>query len=210
MTINSAETLEINSSGTDQTLAIGGSLELKNGSSTRLSEGQVVLVAQNISFGGMLTLVVNSSTQDQTVINVFNYSSSLNSSRFDQIMVIQNDGGRSGCFSGTAQYGTKNLAVLVGISSKCVKSSSTGEADGGNSQTRTITIGVVVGVVGFFFYYCVWALGLFWWWLLWLARKEETTEELLLNFNKEKFYIEQLIIHFYFFLMEKKWKVEVY
>ena len=115
MTINSAETLEINSSGTDQTLAIGGSLELKNGSLTRLNEGQVVLVAQNITFGGMLTLVVNSSTQDQTVINVFNYSSNLNSSRFDQIIVIQNDGGRSGCFSGTGQYEEKNMAVLISI-----------------------------------------------------------------------------------------------
>ena len=148
VTINSAETLEINSSGTDQTLAIGGSLDLKNGSLTRLNEGQVVLVARNITFGGMLTLVVNPSTQDQTVINVFNYSSSLNSSRFDQIMVTQTDGGRSGCFSGTGQYEEKNLAVLVGISSKCLRSSSTGEADGG-SQTRTITLGVVVGVVGF-------------------------------------------------------------
>ena len=110
----------------------------------------MISVAQNISFGGMLTLVVNSSTQDQTVINVFNYSSSLNGSRFDQIVVIQNDGGRSGCFSGTAQYEQKNMAVLVGISSKCVRSSSTGEADGGSSQTRTIIIAVVVGVAGGF------------------------------------------------------------
>ena len=155
VTINSAETLEINSSGTDQTLAIGGSLELKNGSLTRLNEGQVVLVARTITFGGMLTLVVNSSTQDQTVINVFNYSSSLNNSRFDQIVVIHNDGGRSECLSGTAQYEEKNMAVLVGISSKCVRSSSTGEADGGNSQTRTITIGVVVGVVGFCLLLCL-------------------------------------------------------
>ena len=150
VTINSAETLEINSSGTDQTLAIGGSLELKYGSLTRLNEGQVVVVAQTITFGGMLTLAVNSSTQDQTVINVFNYSSSLNSSRFDQIIVIQNDGGRSGCFSGTAQYEEKNLAVLVGVASKCVRSSSTGGADGGSSQTRTIIIAVVVGVAGGF------------------------------------------------------------
>ena len=152
VTINSAETLEINSSSTDQTLAIGGSLELKNGSLTRLNEGQVVLVAQTITFGGMLTLVVNSSTQDQTVINVFNYSSSLNSSRFDQIMVIQNDGGRSGCFSGTGQYEEKNMAVLISISSKCLRSSSTTED---HSKTRTITIGVVVGVVGFFLLFCL-------------------------------------------------------
>ena len=152
VTINSAETLEINSSGTDQTLAIGGSLELKNGSLTRLNEGQVVLVAQTITFGGMLTLVVNSSTQDQTVINVFNYSSSLNSSRFDQIIVIQNDGGRSGCFLGTGQYEEKNMAVLISISSKCLRSSSTTED---HSQTRTITIGVVVGVVGFCLLFCL-------------------------------------------------------
>ena len=146
MTINSAETLEIDSSGTYQTLAIGGSLELKNGSLTRLNEGQVVVVAQTITFGGMLTLVVNSSTQDQTVINVFNYSSSLSSSRFDQIMVTQNDGGRSECFLGTAQYEQKNMAVLISINPQCVRSSSTGESDGGNSQTRTIIIAVVVGV----------------------------------------------------------------
>ena len=47
------------------------------------------------------------------------------------------------------------MAVLVGISSKCVRSSSTGEADGGSSQTRTITIGVVVGVVGFCLLTCL-------------------------------------------------------
>ena len=158
VTINSAETLEINSSGTDQTLAIGGSLELKNGSLTRLNEGQVVLVAQNITFGGMLTLVVNSSTQDQTVINVFNYSSSLNSSRFDQIIVTQNDGGRSECFSGTGQYEQKSMAVLISINPQCVRSSSTGESDGENSQTRTIIIAVVVGVGGGFIL-CVMIVG---------------------------------------------------
>ena len=157
VTINSGETLQINSSGTAQTLAIGGSLDSKNGSSTDLKEGQLVLVALNISFGGVLTLVINSSTQDQTVINVFNYSSSINSSSFDQIVVIQNDGGRSGCYSGTAQYGQKNMAVLVGINSKCGASStsSTGQADGGESQTRSIIIGVVVGLVGFFVLLCL-------------------------------------------------------
>ena len=150
VTINTGETLQINSSVKNQTLAIGGSLNLKNGSSTRLNEGQVVLVAQNIIFGGMLTLVVSSSTQDQTVINVFNYSSSLNTSRFDQIVVIQNDGRRSGCYSGTAQYEQKSMAVLISINPECVASSISGEADGGNNQTRSIIIGVVVGVAGGF------------------------------------------------------------
>ena len=167
MTINSGETLHINSSVSDQTLAIGGSLELKNGSLTQLNEGQVVVVAQSISFGGVLILEVNSSTQDQTVINVFKYSSSNNSSRFDQIVVIQNDGGRSGCFSGTAQYEQKNMAVVIGINAKCVGSSS-GEADGGNSQKRTIIIAVVVGVGGGFILCvmivgCV-VLGVIGWW----------------------------------------------
>ena len=200
VTINSAETLEINSSSTDQTLAIGGSLELKNGSLTRLNEGQVVLVAQNITFGGMLTLVVNSSTQDQTVINVFNYSSSLNSSRFDQIMVIQNDGGRSGCFSGTGQYEEKNMAVLVGISSQCVRSSSTGESgDGGNSQTRTIIIGVVVGVVEFLFIVHAWDCNCFGVIVVVVSKKRRklTTGKLPLNFNKQEFLkLEQEIINF--------------
>ena len=71
-------------------------------------KGKLYLLRKTSRFGGMLTLVVSSSTQDQTMINVFNYSSNLNSSRFDQIMVTQNDGGRSGCFLGTGQYEEKN------------------------------------------------------------------------------------------------------
>ena len=84
VTIHSGETLQINSSATDQTLAIGGSLDLKNGSLTRLNEGQVVLVAQNITFGGILTLKVGA--KQNVFVNLLNYSPYDNST-FAQIQL---------------------------------------------------------------------------------------------------------------------------
>ena len=156
VTIDSGETLQINSSVKDQTIVIAASLELKNGSLTRLKEGQLVLVVQNISFGGVLSLTINSTTQDGQRINVFNFSSSDNSS-FSQIVVLQNDGGRSGCLTGTGQYEPKNMAVLIQVNPSCretsqasINNSSQQPGDGENTQARTIIIAVVVGVGGIF------------------------------------------------------------
>ena len=168
VTYNSGETLQINSSVKDQTLAIAASLELKNGSSTRLNEGQLVLVAQSMTFGGELTLKVDSAKQN-VMVNLFNYSSYDNST-FAQITVELNDDGEtSKCkvAGSTAQYGAKNMGVIISFSSGCdsesiSNSQATGDGgdrgDGGDGNTRAIIIGVVVGVAGGFII-CVMVVG---------------------------------------------------
>ena len=159
VTINTGETLQINSSAKDQTIVIAASLELKNGSLTRLNEGQVVLVAQNITFGGELTLKVASAKQN-VIVNLFNYSSYDNST-FAQITVELNDDGEtSKCMvpRSTAQYGAKNMGVIINFSSGCdseSRSNSQATGDGGDGKTRAIIIGVVIGVAGFFILICL-------------------------------------------------------
>ena len=151
VTIHSGETLQINSSGTDQTLGIAASLELKNGSSTRLNEGQVVLVAQTISFGGELILKVESAKQNVSV-NLFNYSSYDNST-FAQIIIELNDGETSKCMvtGSTAQYGAKNMGVIISFSSGCDSestSNSQATGDGGTTSSDGSTRNsFIIGVV---------------------------------------------------------------
>ena len=157
VTYNSGETLQINSSVKDQTLAIAASLELKNGSSTRLNEGQLVLVAQSMTFGGELTLKVASAKQN-VMVNLFNYSS-YDNSRFAQITVELNDDGEtSKCkvTGSTAQYGAKNMGVIISFSSGCdSESTSNSHATGDGNTTRSIIIGVVVGATGFLILICL-------------------------------------------------------
>ena len=75
VTIEIGETLQINANLKNETLYIAGNLGLKNGSQTVIKQGQGIVVAQNISFGGVLDLIINSMMQNGGIVNVFNYSS---------------------------------------------------------------------------------------------------------------------------------------
>ena len=151
--IQTGETLQVNASATSQTLAIAGDLGLNNGSQTVLKQGQSVLVSQNIRFGGILTLIVNSTNSqrrtNEQLVSLFDYSSYDNST-FNEIKV---DDGGSGCLTGEGQYSRKNMGVLISVNPACEASSKGSAGDGGTTaadgSTRdSIIIGVVVGVVG--------------------------------------------------------------
>ena len=151
LTILTGNSLLVNSSIKTGTLIIAGNLNLQNGSKTVLLPGQTIVVGRCVHFGGVLDLQVNNSIQDQTNIPLFQYDCD-NDTEFDDVIVQQTDGGRSGCIAGTPNYGSKSMSVLITIIQEgvCGGSGSTNSIVPGenNGDAKNIIIGVVVAVVG--------------------------------------------------------------
>eukprot|EP01088_Endostelium_zonatum_P018617 TRINITY_DN602_c0_g1_i4.p1 TRINITY_DN602_c0_g1~~TRINITY_DN602_c0_g1_i4.p1 ORF type:complete len:511 (+),score=68.03 TRINITY_DN602_c0_g1_i4:56-1588(+) len=123
------------------TLIITGNIVFTNNTQTSLNQGQSIIIGRCASFGGNLSLNLNSSAVGQNLTNLISYDCYNDSSTFGSIQ-IQTDGKAQSCVQGSPTYGEKSFGVLIGNSGQC------GGGDGNDNQKRNIIIGVVVGVVG--------------------------------------------------------------
>ena len=145
-------------------IIVDAPITFSNTSQIQLGSNQQVISSGPIQLSGAsLTLILSNETASNLItthsvlIPLFSSNSSI-SGQFQSVTINSGDITTTTCgvVTSTPVYQHNTMSVLVSLNiDDCHTQGSNGQADGGESQTRSIIIGVVVGLAGFFILLCL-------------------------------------------------------